>query len=164
MNPNEHKATAQDAPTVFAFEAEFVQSLRCIPMCVRFKLDQCGVKLSLRHWGQFTREERDQLLNRTCASPEEVAGYKQGLVELIESRSGEKAKPVMLEATPAWEDIHHVPSNIVDLTLQLGLPTPSLGAWAALNPFQRFALTKLTRPGHENENFVPALREFGLLR
>ena len=140
-----------------------MKSLRCIPMCVRFKLDQCGVKLSLRHWGQFTREERDRLLTGACETPGDIAAYKQGLVELIE-RSGDTAKPVTLEPRPAWEDVHHVPSNIVDLTLQLGLPPPSLGAWAALNPFQRFALTKLTRPGHENENFVPALKEFGLLR
>jgi len=164
MIPSEHESRTAQVPTVFAFEAEFVKSLRCIPMCVRFKLDQCGVKLSRRHWAQFTRDERDQLLTRACGTPEDVAAYKQGLVDLIETRSGEKARPVELESRPEWEDIHHVPSRIVDLTLQLGLPSPSLSAWAALDPFQRFALTKLTRPGHENENFVPALREFGLLQ
>ena len=35
--------------------------------------------------------------------------------------------------------------------------------WAALAPLQRFALYKLTRPGHKNENFLPAMREFTLL-
>ncbi|NVN38861.1 nitrate reductase associated protein, partial [Komagataeibacter swingsii] len=29
-----------------------------------------------------------------------------------------------------------------------------------LSVLQRFALLKLTRPGHENQNFEPALREF----
>jgi hypothetical protein len=28
---------------------------------------------------------------------------------------------------------------------------------------QRFALFKLTRPNHDNDNFIPAMREFGLL-
>lgn len=28
---------------------------------------------------------------------------------------------------------------------------------------QRFALYKLTRPGHDNDNFLPAMREFGLV-
>jgi len=36
------------------------------------------------------------------------------------------------------------------------------GQWKNLNSLQRFALIKLTRGGHENENFIPALREFGL--
>jgi len=31
----------------FQFEADFVDSLRCIPMQVRFKLATCGIKLKL---------------------------------------------------------------------------------------------------------------------
>jgi hypothetical protein len=41
----------------------------------------------------------------------------------------------------------------VDLTLQ---------QWASLTPLQRFALIKLSRSGHENSNFLPALQEFQL--
>ncbi|MDA0674030.1 MAG: hypothetical protein O3C67_10055, partial [Cyanobacteria bacterium] len=33
---------------------------------------------------------------------------------------------------------------------------------AGLIPLQRFALIKLSRPGHENRNFLPACQEFGL--
>lgn len=64
--------------TFFKFEADFVDTLRCVPMIVRFKLDTVGIKLSLRAWS-------------------------------------------------------------------------------------RFALAKLARGGHENANFLPALREFGLV-
>jgi hypothetical protein len=32
-----------------------------------------------------------------------------------------------------------------------------------LTPLQRFALFKLTRPGHSNENFIPAMWEFSIL-
>jgi hypothetical protein len=32
-----------------------------------------------------------------------------------------------------------------------------------LSVLQRFALFKLTRPGHDNDNLEPAMREFGLL-
>ncbi|MGB0562374.1 MAG: nitrate reductase associated protein, partial [Spirulinaceae cyanobacterium] len=38
----------------------------------------------------------------------------------------------------------------------------SLTQWQALRPDQRFALIKLSRPGHENRNFLPAMQEFGL--
>ncbi len=41
---------------------------------------------------------------------------------------------------------------------------PTLTQWAGLSPLQRFAIFKLTRPGHTNENFVPAMREFGLIQ
>jgi len=37
--------------------------------------------------------------------------------------------------------------------------------WSDLAPIQRFALIKLTRPGHEmTSSFVEALKEFGLLK
>jgi hypothetical protein len=35
--------------------------------------------------------------------------------------------------------------------------------WSQLTPLQRFALMKLSRKGHENKNFYPALQEFGLV-
>jgi hypothetical protein len=35
--------------------------------------------------------------------------------------------------------------------------------WQQLKPVRRFALIKLSRPGHENKNFKPALKEFGLV-
>ncbi|MEM6714613.1 MAG: nitrate reductase associated protein, partial [Cyanobacteria bacterium P01_C01_bin.147] len=34
--------------------------------------------------------------------------------------------------------------------------------WADLSPLARFALCKLSRPGHENRNFLSALYEFNL--
>ncbi len=44
-----------------------------------------------------------------------------------------------------------------------GLPPPETSACASLSPLQRFALFKLSRPGHDNDKFEPAMREFGLL-
>ena len=51
---------------LFAFEDDFVASLRCVPMAVRFKLDACGVKLSLRQWSRFSQAERRELLLAPC--------------------------------------------------------------------------------------------------
>jgi hypothetical protein len=39
----------------------------------------------------------------------------------------------------------------------------ALDQWASLTPLQRFALIKLSRSGHENRNFLPALQEFDLV-
>jgi hypothetical protein len=39
----------------------------------------------------------------------------------------------------------------------------SITQWQSLTCLQRFALIKLSRPGHENRNFPIALKEFGLM-
>jgi hypothetical protein len=45
---------------------------------------------------------------------------------------------------------------------QLGLDLRP-GGWAELSELQRFALVKLSHPGHEHRNLPRALAEFGLL-
>ncbi|MDA9701618.1 nitrate reductase associated protein, partial [Prochlorococcus sp. AH-736-L23] len=37
----------------FNFEDDFIKDLRCIPLCVRRKLDLIGIKLKLTHWQDF---------------------------------------------------------------------------------------------------------------
>ncbi|MGL4882951.1 MAG: nitrate reductase associated protein, partial [Waterburya sp.] len=39
----------------------------------------------------------------------------------------------------------------------------SKSQWLHLSAAQRFALIKLSRPSHENKNFLPALQEFGII-
>ena len=48
--------------SIFAFELDFAGTLRCIPMVVRFKLDQAGIKLTLRQWSRLDRAERQDLV------------------------------------------------------------------------------------------------------
>lgn len=47
----------------FAFEHDFVGDWRCIPLCVRRKLDLIGLKLKLNHWLAMSREQRQQLVD-----------------------------------------------------------------------------------------------------
>lgn len=46
---------------------------------------------------------------------------------------------------------------------QIGVPAPTDAQWRDLSDLQRFTLIKLTRAGHDNDNFYPALVEFGLV-
>jgi len=64
---------------------------------------------------------------------------------------------------PAWIEESHVPAQVSDYFNAQGLAPLSLAQWQGLAPLQRYALIKLTRPGHSNDNFLPALREFGCL-
>jgi hypothetical protein len=150
-------------PGIFAFELDFVGTLHCIPMSVRMKLDQAGIKLSLKQWNQLPAAERRQLLEIPCDDLAQVEHYKQYLKSLIERFTRNPVEEVPLDASPPWADPAVVPERINVWARDLGLVSPSPEQWAALTPLQRFTLFKLTRPGHSNENFIPAMREFLLL-
>lgn len=148
---------------LFAFEDDFVASLRCIPMAVRLKLDRSGIKLSLRQWSRFTRDDRQALLDAPCRTAGEVAAYRQRLVELVALRSKEEAKPLAEPPAPIWESALAPPPVVASFAQSVGVSPPSPRAWGELTELQRFALIKLTRDNHDNVNFIPAMREFGLV-
>ncbi|GBF80197.1 nitrate reductase associated protein [Aphanothece sacrum] len=146
----------------FEFEADFVESLRCIPMQVRLKLDTCGVKLKLSHWHQFTAEERQVLISMACATTEESQIYREFLQTLVTQKTGSPATELPLESNPSWLDGGTIPSEVQAKATEFNLIIePS--QWANLTPSQRFALIKLSRSSHENRNFYPALQEFKLV-
>jgi hypothetical protein len=147
--------------TYFAFEADFVESLRCIPMQVRFKLDSCGVKLKLAQWSQFTQADCQALVDRPCVTPAEIAAYRAALHQLIHDRTGATPSELPVDPQPPWHDLDHIPDSVLDQARSLN-QVIELAQWASLTPLQRFALIKLSRSGHENNNFLPALQEFGL--
>lgn len=147
----------------FQFEADFVDSLRCIPMQVRMKLDTCGVKLKLQHWHQFTRAEREKLVALPCTTPAEAQAYRDYLQKLVIAHTGAPAKELEIPAHPPWLDEANIPPETQEKAKEFQVAlTPS--QWANLTPLQRFALIKLSRPSHENKNFYPALKEFGLIK
>ncbi len=148
---------------IFQFEQDFAGTLRCIPMAVRFKLDRCGVKLSLRQWAHFAPEERGRMLRLACERPEDIEAYRRELEELIHRRSSQAAEYLPIEVQPLWAETASVPEQVVQFAMQLQVSPPSSTQWAALSALQRFTLIKLSRAKHDNVNFLPALREFGLL-
>jgi hypothetical protein len=147
---------------LFNFEADFVESLRCIPMQVRFKLDTCGIKLKLAEWHKFSRAQRQLLVDMPCTIASEVQQYHQYLQDLIWECTGDSATPLAIDPHPAWEDAQHIPAEVQAKLQDVGAAL-SLAQWANLPPLKRFVLIKLSRSSHENGNFVPALKEFQLL-
>ena len=145
----------------FQFEADFVGSLQCIPMLVRMKLDNCGVKLKLSHWNQFSQQERQMLVNLPCNNESERKAYRDWLQNLLTVKTGQPAKELAIDPNPPWLSAANIPHS-VQLKLEECEVNLSLEQWSNLNPAQRFALIKLSRPSHENKNFIPALQEFGV--
>jgi hypothetical protein len=153
----------QDYPGVFGFEYDFGGSLRCIPMSVRMKLDHSGIKLSLKQWNRIPPPARRELVERPCSNATETEAYKRYLIALVEAHTRTPVEYAPLDAAPPWADAGVVPERISLWARSVGVAPPSSEQWAALSALQRFALFKLTRPGHQNENFLPAMREFSLL-
>lgn len=146
----------------FQFEAEFVDSLRCIPMQVRFNLDTCGVKLKLSHWHQFNEEEKKLLINLPCNTKDESKNYRDFLQNLVLQKTGLPAKDLPIEENPLWLNETNIPEEIMKKAAEFQIHL-TLNQWQNLTPLQRFALIKLSNPSHENRNFYPALQEFNLI-
>jgi hypothetical protein len=150
-----------DKPIFFQFEADFVESLRCIPMVVRYKLDTCGIKLKLDQWNRFSDRDCQALVEHPCTTSEDIAAYRQLLSELIWHYTQTPATELPIDEHPPWIDGNSIPESVrakaksveTDLTLE---------QWQTLTLLQRFALIKLSRSSHENRNFIPALKEFNL--
>lgn len=148
--------------TFFEFEADFVDNLRCIPMQVRFKLDTCGIKLKLSDWTHFSEAERQILVEQPCTTNTEIQTYVQKLQSLVQKYTGSKAKNIQVEANPEWMDDTNIPLHLQAKAQEAGV-TLTTQKWQTLTPLRRFALIKLSRPSHENNNFLPAMREFDLV-
>jgi hypothetical protein len=147
---------------VFEFEKEFVEDrIRCIPMMVRYKLDITGIKLSLAQWFSIDPEERFLLASLPCDTQMEIDHYETSLDSLLQRHGLGKAERLHGKGTlPSLggEVFERVNSRALELGKQM---EPE--QWQNLTLLQRFALSKLIRPGHESKNFIPALLEFGLL-
>ncbi len=160
--------------TFFQFEADFVETLRCIPMVVRFKLDTCGIKLKLQAWHQLSAGDRQALATLPCTSAAEIAHYQTFVQQRLLEHTGAMGGTLPIDPQPPWLDATTIPADLdqaiqtLGVALNQSLDQPlnqplNSSQWAALNPLQRFALLKLSRPGHENRNLLPALKEFGLV-
>jgi hypothetical protein len=146
----------------FAFEADFTADLRCIPMAVRRKLDLAGIKLKLVHWSELAEAERQQLL-AWQDSPEAVAALREHLLKRTRQLPTGQASTLPLPADEPWQQSQHWPEPVLASCRQLGLE-PDARGWSRLSELQRFALVKLSHPGHEHRNLPRALAEFNLVQ
>jgi len=145
----------------FKFEAEFVASLRCIPMQVRYKLDTCGIKLKLQHWHTFSTIQRQQTIDLPCTTSEEIEYYRENLRSQVWQNLNTYPSDLLIAPNPAWMQIDTIPVSVLQHAQELDIAI-ALTQWQNLSPLQRFALIKLSTSDHENNNFLPALQEFGL--
>lgn len=160
MSSAPHPPSADLASRMFLFEADFAGDLRCLPLAVRRKLDLAGVKLKLVHWHGLNDDERQRLL----AWPDDgtsLGDLRQWLLERSRTLPQGPASPLPPAVEADWQQGEVLPEGLGASCRQLGLALRP-DAWQGLDELQRFALVKLSHPGHEHRNLPRALEEFGL--
>lgn len=134
----------------FHFEADFVTSLRCIPMAVRRKLDLCGCKVKLQQWLELSEFDRKEIL-MWSDYPEELGKLAQRLANC--------SSKMLIKDQETWQNTDQIPKGLSCSCIEIGKQIPSLEQWKALDELERFALVKLSHPGHEHRNLASALKE-----
>ncbi len=130
-------------------------------MVVRYKLDAADKKLQLDEWSRLTSAEKQTLAEMPCASPPQIEAYRSYLSERIWEHSAKKIKDLG-GVDAAWEEMDSVPTEVLEKAQEWQCTPPTLAQWSSLDLLQRFALVKLSRSGHEGENFPKAIVEFGI--
>jgi len=147
----------------FWFEEDFVeQNMRCIPMIVRFKMDNAGIKLKLSEWSKFKALERKHLALRPIESNDELNNFRKFLSSLIYKYTGNTPTLLVIDPNPEWTNLSTVPKTLIDKSKEFNWEIRT-EQWSRLTILQRFALLKLCRAGHENKNFPKAMKEFGIV-
>ena len=141
----------------FSFEQDFIGNWRCIPLCVRRKLDLVGIKLKLNHWLALEQLQRQQLVDWSDA-PSEWAGFRQHLRDLTVGMADGMVKDLPPAVDAPWQCMDQVPLAIAEAADQRGVAL-SVDGWAGLSELDRFALCKLARPGHDHHNLDAAFTE-----
>ena len=150
-------AALRQAQHCFRFEQDFVGSWRCIPLCVRRKLDLIGLKLKLSHWLELSQAQRQELVDW----PDDNASLqtlKHHLQRCTAPMADGEAALIAPARSEPWQQANVVAPEVARAAANRGLDL-SIEHWSALNELGRFALCKLARPGHDHHNLKAAFAE-----
>ena len=141
----------------FAFEQDFIGSWRCIPLCVRRKLDLVGVKLKLNHWLSLSKDQRQALVDWPDGA-DALVQMRQHLRDCTRAMPDGMVKDLPPVSSPSWQKVDELPALVQEAATVRGVQL-TLEQWALLSELDRFALCKLARPGHDHHNLEAAFSE-----
>ena len=150
-------STTQSASHCFAFEQDFIGNWRCIPLCVRRKLDLSGVKLKLNHWLALTQDQRQQLVDWPDTT-DALLQLRDHLRQCTASMPDGRAKDLDPVTAAPWQQVDQLPEEVADAAAARGVELTSTH-WREIRELDRFALCKLVRPGHDHHNLAAAFNE-----
>ncbi len=145
----------------FKFEDEMHESLQCVPMAVRRKLDRVGLKIGLAQWKTLDRGERLAICHIPADSGEECDALAYFIRETMMRRFGVEPKQLSDSARASAEPPVTPPNQLVAHARALGFDL-SGPIWTCLDADERFALMKMGDLAAPSHNLAAALKEFGV--
>jgi hypothetical protein len=145
----------------FKFEDEMHESLQCVPMAVRRKLDRVGLKIGLEQWKSLDRGERLAICHLPVDSAEECDGLSVFIREAIKRRFGVEPKSLTDTQRAAADPPTSPPARAVAHARAVGFDL-NAASWSRLDADERFALLKLGDAETPSHNLGAALKEFSV--
>jgi len=143
----------------FRFEAEIYESLSCLPMQARRKLDAVGVKIGLAQWQQLGRGQRLMICHAPANSDDEIAALKLFIEETTVAASGSRPTELPDEVRRAANPPATPPARLVERARELGRNLTQKD-WDRLDQDERYALIKLGGEATPSHSLEAALVEF----
>jgi hypothetical protein len=145
----------------FKFEDEMHESLQCVPMAVRRKLDRVGLKIGLEQWKGLDRGQRLAICHIPTDSSEECDALTFFIREAMVRRFGVEPKQLSDSARASAEPPAIAPNQLVAHAREAGFDLRG-AVWARLDADERFALMKMGDVARASHNLAAALKEFGV--
>ena len=145
----------------FKFEDEMHESLQCVPMAVRRKLDRVGLKIGLEQWKSLDRGERLAICHLPVASAEECDGLSVFIREAMLRRFGVEPKALTDAQRASANPPGSAPDRVVKHARAQGFDL-SAAVWTRMDADERFALIKMGDADTPSHNLAAALKEFSV--
>jgi len=145
----------------FKFEDEMHESLQCVPMAVRRKLDRVGLKIGLQQWKSLDRGERLAICHFPFDSAEECDALGVFIREAMERRLGVEPKCLTDAQRASAEPPVSPPARAVVHARTAGFDLNAT-TWSRLDGDERFALLKMGDAETPSHNLGAALKEFNV--
>lgn len=128
-----------------------------MPLALRYRLDVCGLKLSLASWQSLPFSERVLLLSLSFENEDERIIWKAHLKKLVTDFGLQE--PMVLAA---WLDPQEIPNDVAEKLVLFGFQM-DVEEWSRFKPMQRYALCKLARGKQAERYLFRAVLEFRAL-
>jgi hypothetical protein len=145
----------------FKFEDEVHESLQCVPMAVRRKLDRVGLKIGLEQWKSLDLGERLAICHLPVASGEECDALGVFIRESMKRRFGVEPKSLTEAQRASAEPPASPPARVISHARAAGFDL-STATWSRLDGDERFALMKMGDAETPSHNLAAALKEFAV--
>ncbi len=137
------------------------ESLQCVPMAVRRKLDRVGLKIGLEQWKTLGHGERLAICHIPTENSEEREALATFIRESMLRHFGVEPKPLTEADRASAEPPATPPAKLFEHAREAGFDLNN-SIWSRLDADERFALIKMGDAVTPSHNLVAALKEFGV--